>query len=745
MRNFLFRACFLALLNGAILAEEAVPNESKKNKDAQETKDLKTSEESKQKDLAKQNNLVSLPKEVISATRLSLNLFEQPYAIFRHDREKLNNNVGRTVLERMDYGPGVIMQHTAPGQTSPYIRGLTGRQSLLLFNGVRLSHATMRSGPNQYAGLIPDMSIESIDVILGSSGVVSGSDGLTGALDLRLATPGRGVDKPASIFLNTRVDSANGVQTATGIDGKVGNWRYSIEGSMDEYHDRVGSKDAEENIFGENKNAYDGIPNTAYNQWAIAGRLAYDGFSNRTIELALGHTYQDDARRPDGYFENSGVANRISRYYDPETFSYLHLRDDWAPEDLFIDRLTTTIWWHQQDEIQVREDLTSSDTVYRRRENDDLTKSIGLESQATSNIGSHTLTYGALILLEGTDNEYREYRNLTGVTPSGATEYKPEGWNKSTTITDGAKYNTYALYAQDLWKINDKWSLLTGLRYTYVNWDFDVADNNVDDLTGSLRVSWNFRDDMITFLGASKSFRAPNLTDLDGASDRASSGTITFGNPDLKPEVGYTFEAGWRYNKERNLLAATIFYTTLDDVIQTVYEPGSTTGKSGNGESAYLRGFELEWDYGLPVPFGNRFALVGSISYVDSEAEVPQADGSILKEPISRANRVYGIVGIRYEINSNWWAKAQLRFHDSYDEGDIAKGDETDVRLTVPGNSDGSVPGFGIFDIVAGWTNNEGRWLTLTLENLGNTNYRQLGSGSDAPGFNVVLAGGIRF
>ena len=82
----------------------------------------------------------------VTATRLTGDVFEQPYALYRHDREALNNNVGRTALDRMDHGPGVIIQHTAPGQTSPFIRGLTGNQSLLLLDGVRLSHATMRAG-----------------------------------------------------------------------------------------------------------------------------------------------------------------------------------------------------------------------------------------------------------------------------------------------------------------------------------------------------------------------------------------------------------------------------------------------------------------------------------------------------------------------------------------------------------------------------------------------------------------------
>lgn len=261
----------------------------------------------------------------ITATQLSLDPFEQPYAFYQHDRAEIDEATGRTPLDRIDYGPGVIIQHTAPAQTSPYIRGLTGKQSLLLFDGVRLSHATMRGGPNQYSALIPDMSIDGIDVILGSSGVVTGSDGLTGAIDLRLAPAGRGVGKAASPWLGLRVDAANGSQTAVGIDGEPGDWRYSLEVSSDDFHDRVGGHDAVDNVFGAGRTAYEGIPNTAYTQWAAAGRMAYDGLADQTIELSGGRTSQQDARRPDGYFENSGVEGRISRYYDPETFSYSNL------------------------------------------------------------------------------------------------------------------------------------------------------------------------------------------------------------------------------------------------------------------------------------------------------------------------------------------------------------------------------------------------------------------------------------
>jgi outer membrane receptor protein involved in Fe transport len=423
------------------------------------------------------------------------------------------------------------------------------------------------------------------------------------------------------------------------------------------------------------------------------------------------------------------------------------VRDIWSPDGLFFDRLVTTAWWHRQDEAQRREDLRDGGTVYRRREIDDRIDSFGIEPQFTSQVGDHQITYGVLVLFERTDNDYREFRNLGGTDPAGATPWAMEDWPEKTTITDGAEYDTYAVYVQDLWQIAEEWSLLGGLRYTYVDWDFDTADGDADDVTGSLRGSWRFREDMLVFVGASKAFRAPNLNDLDGATDRASSGTINFGNPNLDPEVSYTFEAGWRFVRGRDRLSASVFHTTIEDVIQRVYPEGGGEGMTDNGEGAYLRGLELEWDYGIPIEgwlVGERLALVGSLSWIDTEEEVPQEDGTTVKQPISRANRLFGIAGLRWEIDDNWWVKGQVRFHDAYD--DVTPGDAGDVRLTVPGRDDGRVPGFGVIDLSAGWVNDaRDRRVTLILENLGDKTYRQLGSGADAPGFNVVLAVEVRF
>lgn len=700
---------------------------------------------------------------VVSATRLAADPIEQPYAFYRHDREDLDQAVGRTALDRMNYGPGVFIQATSPAQASPYIRGLTGEQTLLLLDGVRLSHATMRPGPNQYAALIPDMSIASIDAVLGASAAATGSDGLTGALDIRLAEPGRGVDAPLSPWGRARVDHANGTQLAAGVDGVTEDWAWSVEGGYDRYHDRIGGHEASENLLG-GAEADDSIPNTAYDQSHAAGRVAYTGLADHRFTMKVGHTNQMDAPRPDGYPENSKNPSNISRYFDPHRYTYAHLGHVWSPEgDGWLEALRTTVWYHWNDEHETRERVTGPG--YRREEKRDQIAGIGLDSALDHRLGDHLLTYGLAISAEETANEYARYDGTSEATAVRVGTDLQD--SQRTTVPDGSTYNTLAVFIQDQWQINERWELLAGLRLSSYSWESEVegrsgfagedtVEGDTSDVSGGLRAGWHFRDDMLAFAGVGKTFRAPNLTNLTGISDRASSNVPTFGNPDLDPEVAWTAELGWKWQQGRDLLQATVFATTIDDLIQAVYTDvngdGQITsadeGNMVNAESAELGGFELSWDWGIPwtgwLPHCERLAVVGATSLVDAEVDQPQPDGSVEEEHLSRANRLYGLFGIRGEFRGGWWVQPQLRWHDAYDE--VSPSDAGDVRLTSAGNPDGSMPGYGVFDIAAGWASDDGhRQVALTMENLGNKTYREPGSAVDGAGFNVGLSGGVRF
>jgi len=690
------------------------------------------------------------PFEVISGTRLTDSPFEQPYAFYRTDVAELNQRIGRTALDRLNYSPGVFIQRTAPNQASPFIRGLTGEQALLMIDGVRLSHAFMRPGPNQYAALVPDTSISSIDAILGSTSTVNGSDGLTGGLDFRLAPAGRGVESGFSPFASTRIDSGNGITWESGIDGVSGNWAYSVEFNIVDFHDREGGKDFQDHLA---PGDYDGrIPNTAYDQYGAGLRLAYLGFEDRSLELKTGYNRQNEAPRPGGYPENSKDASRIYRFFDPQEFTYLHLRDSWQVGGEWIDNLQTTLWWHNFSEEQFRSRLRSGGTVNQVQEFDDSINSFGLDLQATTYLGSdeaHELTWGGTYIYEKTDNSYREFRGPAGGT---LTAHQPDEWSSNTTVSDGSTYESLGFFVQDDWRINDQFSLLSGLRYSYYEWSFGDETNSVDDLTASIRGTWRVKENHRLFAGVSRGFRAPNLVNLDGQVDRGSSGNFVTGDPNLDPETSLTYEAGWKWQRDRDFLALTVFRTEIDDFIQPDYttapDPITT-----NVEGARLQGFETAWDYGASFGSWQRIALIGSLSLVDATRDIPLAGGGTFEDNISRANRLYGSLGLRAEKDENWWGLLQVRWHDTYD--DVSKGspddpndngDADDVRLTTAGNPDGSMPGYGVFDLIVGWQSDDGNVsVSVFLENIGDKTYREPGSGVDGVGRNLGLQASVRF
>lgn len=693
-----------------------------------------------------------LPTVMVTGTRLADEPFEQPYAFYRTTDAELDTRIGRTALDRLNYGPGVFVQRTAPNQASPFIRGLTGEQSLLMLDGVRLSHAMMRPGPNQYAALVPSVSVSAIDAILGSSSTVNGSDGLTGALDYRLDPAGRGVDSPASPWIETRVDTGNGGTLQLGVDGVLPEWAYSVEFSGSTFHDRVGGDDFRDHVFSEDEDNYAGIPNTAYDELSGGLRLAYFGFADHVLEFDAGHTRQLDAPRPGGYPENSGKDSRLYRYFDPQQFSYVHLRDLWELGGDFADRVQTTVWWHRFGEKQFRSsirDMGTADERIRRREYDDTLDAYGLDLQVTTLLGAqtrHELTWGGTVVYETTDNAYREYRTPKGSLNAAAlAPHDPQDWPNNTSVSDGSTYTTLGVFAQDHWRITQEVGLLTGVRYSRYDWSFGDVDGSASDVTGSLRGIWDATQHHRLFAGVSKGFRAPNLKNLDGVVDRGSSGQPAKGNPDLSPEISYTAEAGWKWRKERNSIAITVFQTQIEDLIQRDFSLANP--EFTNVEGADISGVESEWDWGLALSDAQRLALVGAASLVDATKDIPEAGGTV-QDNISRANRLYGRVGLKYEGGRNWWSTVQVRWHDDYDDVATHPGDSDadDIRLTVPGNADGSMPGYAAVDLLCGWRSDDGkREVSFFVENIGDRTYRAPGSGTDGAGRSIGTTASVRF
>ena len=86
-----------------------------------------------------------LSETVISASRTEELLKDTPYSVSIIGKDELLERSVRTLPEAFKDVPGVLIQKTTHAQGSPFIRGFTGRQNLLLVDGVRINNSTFRS------------------------------------------------------------------------------------------------------------------------------------------------------------------------------------------------------------------------------------------------------------------------------------------------------------------------------------------------------------------------------------------------------------------------------------------------------------------------------------------------------------------------------------------------------------------------------------------------------------------------
>ena len=119
--------------------------------------------------------------------------FEEPQFSSTWSAESIDNEnklrISRSMPEALTGIPSVMVQKTALGQSSPYIRGLTGYHNLLLVDGIRLNHSAMRSGPNQYWSTVETQGSERIEVIRGPNGIVHGADAIGGVVNVLSGNP----------------------------------------------------------------------------------------------------------------------------------------------------------------------------------------------------------------------------------------------------------------------------------------------------------------------------------------------------------------------------------------------------------------------------------------------------------------------------------------------------------------------------------------------------------------------------
>lgn len=680
------------------------------------------------------NAPAKLPEVLVTATRTPKPSLDIPFSVSIVNATKLEQKLPRTLPEALRELPSVMLQKTAHGQGSPYLRGFTGFRTLLMVDGIRLNNSAFRDGPNQYWNTVDSFALDRLEVVRGPGSVLYGSDAVGGtvnALSAGRTEFGPGFDWDMRTLY--RVSSAESSHVArTEISGNLDeHFGFFLGGTIKEFGDVRGGR----TVGKQDQTGY------AERDWDA--KLEYR--LNEHSHLIYGHQTVDldDAMRTHSTiyglrWNGTTAGTDFDRELDQNRdLNYLQYHAENL--DGFIDAIHASISHHLQidTERRLRSDLRREYQGY-----DANTLGLSLQLESPSPIGRWI--YGGEYYHDWVDSYYRRY------SAAGALQLQ----RIQGPVADDATYDTLAFFAENHLPLFDgKLELITGGRYSYASVDarnvqdpatglpISIADT-WDTVIGSERLlyhvdearHWNL------FGGVSQGFRAPNLSDLTRF-DIARTGEQEIPAFGLQPEHFISFEAGVKTSYERFSAEAVYFYTMIDDLIVRVPTGGVIGGNAVvtkvNSGSGYVHGVELN----ASVKLAEEWTLWSNFTWMEGRLDTPVIlGGATQTEPVSRLMPATVNYGLRWETGDNkFWAEAASTVTSGQHR--LSAGDRLDTQRIPPGGT----PGYDVYHLRAGWRVNRNFALSAALENILDTDYRIHGSGLNEPGRNLIFTAEVKF
>jgi hemoglobin/transferrin/lactoferrin receptor protein len=670
---------------------------------------------------------VQLEQIVVTATRLPMRAFDVPALVYARSAETVQLLYqSRTLPEALGEVTGVMVQKTANGQGSPFIRGFTGFRNVLLVDGIRLNNSTFREGPNQYWNTVDPYSLQSIEVLKGTAAVPYGSDAIGGVVNVitDIADAGDAGFAPRLLYRYADAESS-----------QTGRAEALYRGAALRARGGVTYKD-----YG-NVEAGGGTgvqPKTGYDERNADARVEYDLDERTTFIAGYQFVDQDDAWRTHrtiyGTRWNGTQAgtDRALVFDQRRQLGYLQLHHDGL--GALADTVHASVSYQEQSEDQ-----------YRLRSNlrfDELgfdVRTLGMWVQFEKRTGRTQWLYGADYYGDDVSSYNVEY-NANG----SYRRIHAQG-----PVADDARYDLSGLFGQAIVTLTPRLTATVSARYTMAAVDANNVEDPVtfavssleddwDNFSGSARLAFTPVADgpWLLYAGVAQAFRAPNLSDLTRL-DVARSGELETPSPGLDPETYLSLEAGFKLLSGRWSVQAAYFDTRGEDVV--IRAPtGRTIGgqvevtKVNAGESN-VRGVEAEASFS-PVP---QVALFAGGMLIDGEGDAfPAGAGAQpVTEPLDVLMPTMWRLGARWTgVDEQWRVEALVEYADEQDE--LSTRDKQDVQRIPPGGT----PGYTVVSLRSEWRAAPQLTLSLAIDNLFNQDYRIHGSGLNEPGRNLIAS-----
>lgn len=680
-------------------------------------------------------NILVVPDIVVTASRTPREASSEPFAVRKLDAVAgTGREAARTMPDLLRGQPSVMLQKTAYGQGSPYLRGFTGFRTLCLVDGVPLNNSVFRDGPNQYWNTVDALSLRDVELVLGPGSVLYGSDAIGGVLNALSVDPPAWNGKP-------EVTARGYYRGATAERSNIGRAQAGARASeqlgcvagvsLKSFGDLQGGRDVGRQ------------EHTGYDELDVDAKGVYAVNPDTTLTLAQQSVRQDDAWRTHRTIYGltwEGLSHgddKVHAYDQDRDLTYLKFRTD--SRDGPIQGAELTLSRHAQSESLHR---IKTDDKREQQGFDVTTWGAALQLESASPLGQWV--YGASSYYDEVGSYSRKYK-------ADGTLDKKEIQGP---VADDAGYESAGAFVQDTLTLWDgALDLTPGVRYTYAAAEAGrykapltgkaaSMDDHWQTAVGSLRGVCPLTHDRrhVLYGGISQGFRAPNLSDLTRL-DTARSDEIETAAPDLDPERYVANEIGFKSRLDWLESRLAYYYTTIDGMIVRTPTGREIDGlqevtKQNSGDG-YVQGVEWEERVHWTPAWSTWFAA----GWMDGKVDTyPMSTAEKERDYLSRLMPPTAQIGCRWESpGTRYWAELVGDMATKADK--LSADDRRDTQRIPPGGT----PGYVVGHVRAGTRLNARMELAVAIENILDEDYRIHGSGVNEPGRNVILTAQATF
>lgn len=655
--------------------------------------------------ISAQEDSSSLIPVVITATRTKQSLEQTNAAVSLINKKQIIQQNSRSVPEMLMNLAGVWMQKTGHAGGSPFIRGLTGNQVLLMTDGIRLNNATYRYGPNQYLSSIDPFTVQKAEVVRGVAGTLYGSDAIGGVVNVLTHDPefvsgkGQWHGSISGKWMNRNMENT----VSSTLSYSSARLSAEVTGTYSDFGDVYAANGKKQTP-------------SSYNQGSFHSKLKYKLNDKQSLTASFQQLAQHDVDLFDQVTQRGFAISKI----DPQKRQLAYLRWESGLRSFIADQARVTVSRQVSTEHRVRQRNNSAVTNYEY----DRVATLGVQAELEKKINSHWK------MINGVDI-YDDQVESTAFDATNGSSIK----TKRGLYADGSSMFAFSLFSHHQVKFG-RFVLNGGLRANKYSVNIpDTLFGNVSLKPFALALDagtmYQLTDNWSITAAISTGFRTPNINDL------SSFGKFDFGtevpSPELEPERSFNKEIGIKRVTGKTYIHLTAYHNKLTDLIDRVRSTyqgdslinGDKVYTKANVGNAVIYGFEFEFHTWI----GKQFRMLSHLTYTYGQNKT-------LNEPLRRIPPLFGRLTGEYHLGSffaavDWiGAGAQER---------LSSGDRSDHRMNPLGT-----PGWGIVSARAGYTY---RFFSIEsgVENILDQAYRIHGSGIDGYGRYAWVRTSFRF